>query len=47
MLVLALPLLVGLTISVANTHPHSFADVKAALEAQFKHPVKAAGGPYN
>lgn len=47
MFILALPLLFGLTVNTLNDHPKNFSDVKASIEKQIKHPVKAPGGPYN
>lgn len=42
-----LVLMLGTGINVANTHPHDFADAKAALLQQVEHPVIATAGPYN
>ncbi len=47
MFVLALPLLFGLTFNTLNDHPKNYADVKASIVKQIKHPVKKPGGPFN
>lgn len=47
MLVLALPLLLGLTLNTLNDQPKNYADVKASLVKEVTNPVKAPGGPYN
>lgn len=44
---LLLVLVFGLSVNVANLHPHNLADVKADLLNQIKNPVISAGGPYN
>ena len=45
--VLILVLILGTTFNTLNDHPKNFADVKASIVKQVKHPVKAPGGPYN
>lgn len=43
--VILMVLLLGTAVNVANTHPHNFADVKASVLQQVKHPVISAADP--
>ncbi len=47
MFILLFPILAGLTFNTLNDHPHNFADVKASIVKEYKHPVKTPSAPLN